>query len=147
MVPGGNRREVTIAAVNDAALAITSVCSDSPPPPLRLGGAIASYPSHLAAAGRMPSVSPVTPTLVVHGGAGNPRGGAVKDEPDYHEALRLALEAGGTLLDSGAPALDAAEAAVRSLEDCPLFNAGRGAVLTRDGEVEMDAAVMDGAAR
>src|SRR4051794_29108282 len=101
MVPGGNRRDVTIAAVNDAALAITSVCSDSPPPPLRLGGAIDPYPSHLAPAGRMPGVSPVTPTLLVHGGAGNPHGGALEDEPAYHEALRAALEAGGSLLDSG----------------------------------------------
>lgn len=95
----------------------------------------------------MPGVSPVTPTLLVHGGAGAPRGGAVEDEPAYHEALRAALEAGGALLDFGAAALEAAEAAVRSLEDCPLFNAGRGSVLTSDGEVEMDAAVMDGADR
>ena len=92
-------------------------------------------------------MSPVTPTLLVHGGAGNPRGGRVEDETAYHEALLAALEAGGALLGSGSRALDAAEAAVRSLEDCPLFNAGRGSVLTSDGEVEMDAAVMDGAAR
>jgi beta-aspartyl-peptidase (threonine type) len=95
----------------------------------------------------MPAVTPATPTLVVHGGAGNPRGGTVDDEQRYHAALAEALEAGRELLESGAPALDAAEAAVRSLEDCPLFNAGRGSVLTRDGSVEMDAAVMDGATR
>jgi beta-aspartyl-peptidase (threonine type) len=92
-------------------------------------------------------VSPVTPVLLVHGGAGNPRGGAVDDEPAHHEALRDALLAGYELLAAGAPALDAAEAAVRSLEERALFNAGRGSVLTADGRVEMDAAVMDGASR
>jgi beta-aspartyl-peptidase (threonine type) len=51
------------------------------------------------------------------------------------------------LLAQGAPALDAVEATVRSLEDCPLFNAGRGAVFTHEGHHEMDAALMDGATR
>jgi isoaspartyl peptidase/L-asparaginase-like protein (Ntn-hydrolase superfamily) len=92
-----------------------------------------------------PAVSEVTPVLLVHGGAGNPRGGSVEDEPAHHEALRAALLAGYELLAGGAAALDAAEAAVRSLEDCPLFNAGRGSVLNAEGHVEMDAAVMDGA--
>jgi beta-aspartyl-peptidase (threonine type) len=95
----------------------------------------------------MPAVTTVTPTLLVHGGAGNPRAGTVTDEPAYHEALRVALVEGYAVLDSGGPALDAVEAAVRNLEDCPLFNAGRGSVLTSEGSVEMDAAVMDGATR
>jgi L-asparaginase / beta-aspartyl-peptidase len=90
-------------------------------------------------------VNDVTPVLLVHGGAGNPSGGRVRDEPAYHEALRDALLTGYELLAGGAPALDAVEAAVRSLEDCPLFNAGRGSVLNAEGHVEMDAAVMDGA--
>ena len=90
-------------------------------------------------------MSDVTPVLLVHGGAGNPSGGAVDDEPAHHEALRDALLAGYELLAGGAPALDAVETAVRSLEDCPLFNAGRGSVLNAEGHVEMDAAVMDGA--
>jgi isoaspartyl peptidase/L-asparaginase-like protein (Ntn-hydrolase superfamily) len=84
---------------------------------------------------------------LVHGGAGNPRGGTVDDERAHHDALRDALLAGYELLAGGAAALDAAEAAVRSLEECALFNAGRGSVLTADGRVEMDAAVMDGATR
>ena len=92
------------------------------------------------------AVSQVTPVLLVHGGAGNPRGG-VDDESAVHAALRDALLAGYELLAGGAAALDAAEEAVRSLEDCPLFNAGRGSVLTVSGHVEMDAAVMDGATR
>jgi isoaspartyl peptidase/L-asparaginase-like protein (Ntn-hydrolase superfamily) len=90
-------------------------------------------------------VSDVTPVLLVHGGAGNPSGGTVDDEPAHHEALRDALLIGYELLAGVAPALDAVEAAVRSLEDCPLFNAGRGSVLNAEGHVEMDAAVMDGA--
>jgi isoaspartyl peptidase/L-asparaginase-like protein (Ntn-hydrolase superfamily) len=57
------------------------------------------------------------------------------------------LLAGYELLAGGAPALDAVETAVRSLEDCPLFNAGRGSVLNAEGHVEMDAAVMDGASQ
>ena len=89
-------------------------------------------------------MSTVTPVLLVHGGAGNPRDGKVDDESGTHEALREALLAGYELLAGGAPAIDAAEAAVRSLEDCPLFNAGRGSVLNAEGHVEMDAAVMDG---
>jgi isoaspartyl peptidase/L-asparaginase-like protein (Ntn-hydrolase superfamily) len=89
----------------------------------------------------------ITPVLLVHGGAGNPRDGRLDDEPAHHDALREALLAGYELLAAGAPALDAAEAAVRSLEDSALFNAGRGSVLTADGRVEMDAAVMDGARR
>jgi beta-aspartyl-peptidase (threonine type) len=92
-------------------------------------------------------VTSVTPVLLVHGGAGNPRGGTVEDEPAHHEALRDALLAGYELLTAGAPALDAVEAAVRSLEETALFNAGRGSVLTADGKVEMDAAVMDGTSR
>jgi len=92
-------------------------------------------------------VSDVTPVLLVHGGAGNPLGGQVDDETAYHDALRDALLAGYELLAGGAAALDAAEAAVRVLEDCPLFNAGRGSVLNAEGHVEMDAAVMDGATR
>jgi isoaspartyl peptidase/L-asparaginase-like protein (Ntn-hydrolase superfamily) len=93
------------------------------------------------------AVSTVTPVLLVHGGAGNPRDGKVDDEPATHAALREALLTGYELLAGGGAALDAAEAAVRSLEDCPLFNAGRGSVLNAEGHVEMDAAVMDGASR
>ena len=79
------------------------------------------------------------PVILVHGGCGNPRSGAVRDEPSYHRALEEALAAGWAALRSGT-ALDAVQAAVESLEDCPLFNAGRGSVLTGEGKVEMDAA-------
>jgi L-asparaginase / beta-aspartyl-peptidase len=92
-------------------------------------------------------VSAVTPVLLVHGGAGNPLGGRVDDEAAVHEALRDALLAGYELLTGGGAALDAVEAAVRSLEDCALFNAGRGSVLNAEGHVEMDAAIMDGSSQ
>src|SRR3954469_22146645 len=124
-----------------------SVCSDRPPPPVRSGSAttltLAARPG--MAGSRV--VSDITPVLLVHGGAGNPVGGTVDDEPAHHEALRDALLTGYERLAAGEPALDAAEAAVQSLEECALFNAGRGSVLTSEGRVEMDAAVMDGASR
>ncbi|NML64770.1 isoaspartyl peptidase/L-asparaginase [Hymenobacter sp. RP-2-7] len=85
--------------------------------------------------------------LALHGGAGTIARASLTPalEAAYRAALQAALAAGTTLLAQGAPALDAVEATVRSLEDCPLFNAGRGAVFTHDGHHEMDAALMDGA--
>jgi len=84
--------------------------------------------------------------LVIHGGAGamRPKHG----DPDHHEkareGLRAALDAGAAILSGGGFALDAVEASVRALEDDPCFNAGRGSVLTSEGVVELDAAIMDG---
>lgn len=87
--------------------------------------------------------------LALHGGAGTIARASLTStlEASYRAALAAALAAGTALLAQGAPALDAVEATVRSLEDCPLFNAGRGAVFTHDGHHEMDAALMDGASR
>ena len=76
----------------------------------------------------------------MHGGAG----GAVRDEEPYHGGLRAAAEAGWHVLAEGGPALDAVQAAAIVLEDDPLFNAGRGAVLNEHGETEHDAALMCG---
>src|SRR5215216_4979013 len=147
MVPGGKRRDVTTAAVSDAALAMARVRAERPPPPLRSGSATALTLAIFANVAGSPAVNELTPVLLVHGGAGNPTGGKVEDERAYHQALRDALLAGYELLATGGAALDAAEAAVRSLEECAFFNAGRGSVLTSEGRVEMDAAVMDGATR
>lgn len=84
--------------------------------------------------------------LAIHGGAGTIARASLTpdDEKQYRAALEEALAIGYDLLHGGAAALDAVEAAVRSLEDCPLFNAGRGAVFTHDGHHELDAAIMDG---
>lgn len=84
-------------------------------------------------------------SLALHGGAGV----ISKDLPDsmkqlYYEGLEEALSVGEKVLSDGGSALDAVEMTVRSLEDNPLFNAGRGAVYTSDGTHELDAAIMDG---
>ncbi|MBF9238010.1 isoaspartyl peptidase/L-asparaginase [Hymenobacter sp. BT683] len=87
--------------------------------------------------------------LAIHGGAGTIARASLKpaDEMRYRAALEAALATGYDLLRDGASALDCVEAAVRSLEDCPLFNAGRGAVFTHEGHHEMDAAIMAGHTR
>jgi len=82
--------------------------------------------------------------IVVHGGCGNPSGGTIQHEEDYHRGLEEAVRAAAAVLTAGAAALDAAQAAVSRLEDLPMFNAGRGSVLTADATVEMDAAIMCG---
>jgi L-asparaginase / beta-aspartyl-peptidase len=84
--------------------------------------------------------------LAIHGGAGAlPRQGLSHErDQEYRAALALALGAGERLLAQGADAIDAVEAAVCMLENDPLFNAGRGAVLCEDGSVELDAAIMSG---
>ncbi|MFN8567911.1 MAG: isoaspartyl peptidase/L-asparaginase [Kouleothrix sp.] len=80
--------------------------------------------------------------LIVHGGAWN----IPDDEVAAHQAgCRAALRAGWQVLAQGGSALEAVEAAVRVLEDAPIFDAGVGSVLNRDGDAELDAAVMDGA--
>jgi len=84
--------------------------------------------------------------LLIHGGAGSER---IAHDDAGHESnaragLQRALEAGAALLERGGGAVDAVEAAARVLEEDPCFNAGRGSVLTEEGEVELDAAIMDG---
>ncbi len=85
--------------------------------------------------------------IVIHGGAGTVVPGRFTPEVEkaYREGLEKALAAGYAILEKGGPALDAVEAAVRSMEENPLFNAGVGATLTRAGTHELDAAIMDGA--
>jgi beta-aspartyl-peptidase (threonine type) len=84
--------------------------------------------------------------LAIHGGAGTILRSQMTSalEAEYRGGLEAALKAGWEILDKGGSSLDAVEAAVCSLEDFPLFNAGRGAVFTHAGEQEMDAAIMDG---
>jgi L-asparaginase / beta-aspartyl-peptidase len=84
--------------------------------------------------------------LAIHGGAGTILRSQMTPalEAEYRGGLHVALETGWSELEKNGSSLDAVEAAVRSLEDFPLFNAGRGAVFTHEGEVELDAAIMDG---
>jgi beta-aspartyl-peptidase (threonine type) len=84
--------------------------------------------------------------IAIHGGAGTlSRDDMSADqEKEYREALHASLDAGYAVLARGGSSLDATSAAVRVLEDDPLFNAGRGAVLNRDGVAELDASLMDG---
>lgn len=84
--------------------------------------------------------------IAIHGGAGviareqlGPDDGA-----SYRAGLAEALDAGYAVLERGGSSLDAVTTAVRILEDNPLFNAGRGAVLTHDGHAELDASIMTG---
>jgi beta-aspartyl-peptidase (threonine type) len=92
------------------------------------------------------AAAPAKWALVVHGGAGTIDRGQLTPEQEraYRAAMAQATEAGAAVLKTGGRALDAVEAVVRVLEDDPLFNAGRGAVFTADGENELDAAIMEG---
>jgi beta-aspartyl-peptidase (threonine type) len=85
--------------------------------------------------------------IVLHGGAGIIERSSMNPttEAAYRASLQTALEAGTAILARGGSSLDAVEAAIRVLEDDPLFNAGRGSVFTADGKIELDAAIMDGA--
>lgn len=87
--------------------------------------------------------------IAIHGGAGVLTPGLLtpQDEDAIHEALRYAIDAGHQVLEAGGSSLDAVESCVVTLEECPWFNAGKGAVFTEDGTHEMDAAIMNGADR
>ncbi|HXZ59298.1 MAG TPA: isoaspartyl peptidase/L-asparaginase [Steroidobacteraceae bacterium] len=84
--------------------------------------------------------------IVIHGGAGVIERSRMtaEREASYRAGLAAALDAGYAVLERGGSALDAVGAAVRTMEDDPQFNAGRGAVLNHDGRCELDAAIMDG---
>ena len=82
-----------------------------------------------------------SPILIVHGGAW-----AIPDDmlEAHEQGVFDALQTGYSLLELGASATDAVEAAVTKLEDDATFDAGRGSFLTRDGRVQLDALLMDG---
>ena len=85
--------------------------------------------------------------VVLHGGAGVIERSSMTPQADaeYRAGLKQAITAASAVLDKGGSAMDAVEAAIRLMEDNPLFNAGRGAVFAADGTNQMDAAIMDGA--
>ncbi|MFZ5946838.1 MAG: isoaspartyl peptidase/L-asparaginase family protein [Stygiobacter sp.] len=84
--------------------------------------------------------------LIIHGGAGNIKRENIsaEKEKEYVEKLNEALQKGFSILENGGSSLDAVNAAIYILEDSPLFNAGKGSVLTEKGEAELDASIMDG---
>ncbi|MGA7964541.1 MAG: isoaspartyl peptidase/L-asparaginase [Gammaproteobacteria bacterium] len=93
-----------------------------------------------------PAMSQNPIAIVIHGGAGTIDRGDMTpaQEKAYRAKLTEALEAGHTVLEKGGRATDAVQAAIEVMEDSPLFNAGRGAVFTRGGLNQLDAAIMDG---
>lgn len=91
----------------------------------------------------------IIPVIALHAGAGTIRRDQMtpEREAEYRAGLQAALEAGRDVLLAGGSAMDAVTASVVSMEDNPLFNAGRGSVFTSDRTHEMDAAVMSGVDR
>ncbi len=86
-------------------------------------------------------------SIAIHGGAGVISRATMTPEAEraYHTDLGIALDAGYAVLEKGGGSLDAVVAAVKVLEDSPLFNAGKGAVFNHEGVNELDASIMDGA--
>src|SRR5476651_2571500 len=86
------------------------------------------------------------PVIAIHGGAGAITRAAMSAEKEqrYLQALEDIVASGQAILAAGGSALDAVTEAVRLLEECPLFNAGKGAVFTHQGTHELDASIMDG---
>jgi beta-aspartyl-peptidase (threonine type) len=84
--------------------------------------------------------------IAVHGGAGviERESMTPESEAEYRAVLEAALRAGHKILSDGGSSLDAVTAAVKVMEDSPLFNAGKGAVFTLDGKNELDASIMEG---
>jgi beta-aspartyl-peptidase (threonine type) len=94
--------------------------------------------------------APPTAVLVIHGGAGPPPRAKLTaaQEKRYRAVLEEALQKGYDVLQKEkGTSVDAVEAAIRVMEDSPLFNAGKGAVFTHEGRNELDAAIMDGKGR
>src|SRR5687768_3503101 len=85
-------------------------------------------------------------TLVIHGGAGTitRENMTAEKEKHYHAKLGEALDSGYAVLEKGGKSIDAVIAAIKVMEDSPLFNAGKGAVFTHEGKNELDASIMDG---
>src|SRR3982751_227251 len=84
--------------------------------------------------------------MVIHGGAGTIERSEMSPENEkaHRAGLERALKTGYDVLQHNGSSLDAVEAAVRALEDDPLFNAGKGSVFTHEGTNELDASIMEG---
>lgn len=97
--------------------------------------------SHVTVRSEQPGIR-----FAIHGGAGTILRSqmSAEREKEYRDALTQALMTGYGILKKGGPGLDAVEAAIRFMEDSPLFNAGKGAVFTNAGTNELDSSIMDG---
>jgi len=84
--------------------------------------------------------------IVIHGGAGTIKRELMSDEMEerYHEVLAMAIESGYQILKDGGSSTDAIITTITLLEDSPFFNAGHGAVFNHDGDIELDASIMQG---
>ena len=82
--------------------------------------------------------------IVLHAGAGGSKPVPQEKADNIKIFLEEALSQGKAILDTGGSALDAVQATVVYMENCPIFNAGKGAVSTADGKHELDACIMDG---
>lgn len=109
-------------------------------------GAVCALVMVSASAGAQDAPPPPAWSLAIHGGAGTLDRAKMTPEKraEYEAALQEALDAGRAVLARGGSAMDAVKAAILPMEDNPLFNAGRGAVFTWEGENELDASIMDG---
>ena len=85
--------------------------------------------------------------IAIHGGAGVIERNQMSPETEaaYRAAMARAVATGTAVLEKGGSAMDAVEAVIREFEDDPLFNAGRGAVFTAEGQNSLDSSIMDGA--
>lgn len=103
----------------------------------------------LAFAAASAAAEPPRTALVIHGGAGviTRKDLPAAKQAEYEAALNQALDAGDAVLKRGGSAREAVIAAVRVMEDSPLFNAGKGAVFNAEGGHELDAAIMEGHTR
>lgn len=114
-----------------------------------LAALMVGHAAGAAAAQEAVGAARVTPTIVVHGGAGSFTRAKTDSTAaaEIRAGVRRALEAGMAVLERGGTSLDAVEAAIRTLEDDSHFNAGKGAVFAHEARNELDASIMDGATR
>jgi L-asparaginase / beta-aspartyl-peptidase len=113
---------------------------------MRTAGRISITLMLLAVAFAIPAEEPRKFALVLHGGAGTITRATMtpERETEYREKLEEALTTGYAILAEGGTSLDAVEAAIRVMEESPLFNAGKGSVFTHHGRNELDASIMNG---
>jgi beta-aspartyl-peptidase (threonine type) len=114
--------------------------------PLRVACCIVSFGILLSGAGpadAQDSNLSASYSIVIHGGAGRPPTSEHRRE-QRRRALEAALTRGKTMLERGESSLDVVETVIRQLEDSPFFNAGKGAVMNAEGDIELDASIMDG---